>query len=91
MDPTDKTALEAVLEVDSERIRLEQEIDRITEEEGGESENLQDVYDRLEALDSVTAPKRAGELLHGLGFTAAMQKKPTKSFSGGFGGQLRPD
>ena len=54
--------------MDSERLRLEQELERITEEEGGDSDNLQDVYDRLDALDADTAAKRAGELLHGLGW-----------------------
>ena len=56
-----------MIQVDGERIRLEREIDRVTEEEGGDSENLQYLYDRLDSLDAVTAPKRAGELLHGLG------------------------
>jgi len=84
VDPTDKTALQAVLEVDEERARLEAELERITETEGGDSENLQDIYDRLDAMDAITAEKRAAELLHGLGFTAAMMQKPTKAFSGGW-------
>jgi ATP-binding cassette subfamily F protein 2 len=37
-----------------------------------------DVYDRLEALDADTAEVRAADILHGLGFTAAMQQKKTK-------------
>jgi ATP-binding cassette subfamily F protein 2 len=84
IEPSDKTALEAVLEVDSERARLEKELDRIMEEDGGDSDLLQEIYDRLEGLDAATAEKRAAELLNGLGFTPAMQKKPTKSFSGGW-------
>lgn len=41
-----------------------------------------DVYERLEELSADTAEARAGYLLHGLGFTKAMQNKKTKDFSG---------
>jgi ATP-binding cassette subfamily F protein 2 len=41
IEATDKTALEAVLDCDTERIRLEAEIDAIIEEEGGDSDRLQ--------------------------------------------------
>ena len=39
---------------------------------------------RLDALDSDTTEARAASILHGLGFTAEMQKKKTKEFSGGW-------
>jgi len=42
------------------------------------------VYERLDELDPGTAQKRAAEILWGLGFTAAMQRKKTKDFSGGW-------
>jgi hypothetical protein len=44
IDATDKTALEAVLDCDTERIRLEAEIDAIIEEEGGDSDRLQGMH-----------------------------------------------
>ena len=39
---------------------------------------------RLEALDASTTEARAAQLLHGLGFTKAMQAKRTRDFSGGW-------
>jgi ATPase subunit of ABC transporter with duplicated ATPase domains len=39
---------------------------------------------RLEALDASTTEARAAQLLHGLGFTKAMQAKATRDFSGGW-------
>ncbi len=51
---------------------------------GADSDLLQDLYDRLEELDAATAEVRAAEILNGLGFTAAMQRKQTKAFSGGW-------
>lgn len=46
-------------------------------------EQLLDVYDRLDELSADTAEARAANILHGLGFTKAMQQKATKDFSGG--------
>lgn len=43
-----------------------------------------DVYERLEDMAADTAEARAAHILHGLGFTAKMQKTPTKDFSGGW-------
>lgn len=42
------------------------------------------VYERLDELDPGVAQKRAAEILWGLGFTAAMQQKKTRDFSGGW-------
>ena len=39
---------------------------------------------RLESLDASTTEARAAQLLHGLGFTKAMQQKRTGDFSGGW-------
>lgn len=43
-----------------------------------------DVYERLEDISADTAEVRAANILHGLGFTRAMQEKKTKDFSGGW-------
>lgn len=43
-----------------------------------------EIYERIEELDSSTFEKRAGELLHGLGFTNEMMHKMTKDMSGGW-------
>eukprot|EP00002_Diphylleia_rotans_P033355 TRINITY_DN7081_c0_g2_i4.p1 TRINITY_DN7081_c0_g2~~TRINITY_DN7081_c0_g2_i4.p1 ORF type:complete len:586 (-),score=161.08 TRINITY_DN7081_c0_g2_i4:542-2299(-) len=82
-----KTALEAVLEnVESERQRLETEAEELAgvDDQDSIQDRLQDLYDRLDGLDLDLAPKRAGEILFGLGFNKAMQNKATKEFSGGW-------
>lgn len=43
-----------------------------------------DVYERLDDMSADTAEARAAHILHGLGFTAKMQRTPTKDFSGGW-------
>lgn len=43
-----------------------------------------ELYERLEELDADKAEMRASRILHGLGFTPAMQRKKLKDFSGGW-------
>ncbi len=43
-----------------------------------------DVYERLDDMNADTAEARAAYILHGLGFTPAMQTKKTRDFSGEF-------
>lgn len=86
MEPSELTALEAVVEdVATEKSRLEAEAEELSmSEEGAESDRLMGVYERLDELEGETIEKRAGEILHGLGFNKAMQNKKTKDFSGGW-------
>lgn len=82
---TDKTALEAVLEVDEELQRLEAEAERLAECDDVESHDLlTDIYDRLDELGADKAEVRAARILHGLGFSGEMQRKKCKDFSGGW-------
>ena len=53
-------------------------------QDAGLSERLSAVYAQLQASDADRAPARAAVILRGLGFTPAMQKRPTKEFSGGW-------
>lgn len=94
MDKSDKTALQAVLEVDQEVKELEEEADKLTELLGSDeiseeenfqvSERLTDIYERLDELGAETAEMRAASILSGLGFSKEMQQKKTKDFSGGW-------
>ncbi|KAF7260278.1 hypothetical protein EG68_02158 [Paragonimus skrjabini miyazakii] len=85
MTPSDKTALQCVMEVDLERQRLEKEASELALREDQEStERLMEVYERLEHLDADKAEAKAAMLLHGLGFTREMQQKQVKHFSGGW-------
>jgi ATP-binding cassette subfamily F protein 2 len=79
VEPTDRTALEAVIDdVENEVKRLEAEAEHIMVTEGPESDRLTLIYDCLDELDPGTVSKRAGEILHGLGFNKGMQNKKTK-------------
>jgi len=83
--PSSKSALECVMEVDEERIRLEAEAESLALcEDDISQERLSDIYERLDAMESATAAKRAGLILDGLGFTKRMQDTPAKDFSGGW-------
>eukprot|EP00009_Paramoeba_aestuarina_P002977 CAMPEP_0201508126 /NCGR_PEP_ID=MMETSP0161_2-20130828/1562_1 /ASSEMBLY_ACC=CAM_ASM_000251 /TAXON_ID=180227 /ORGANISM="Neoparamoeba aestuarina, Strain SoJaBio B1-5/56/2" /LENGTH=598 /DNA_ID=CAMNT_0047902683 /DNA_START=141 /DNA_END=1937 /DNA_ORIENTATION=+ len=85
VDPTEMTAMEAVVEYgQSEVKRLEAAEATAMEEYGPESQILMDIYDRLDELDPSTFEKRAGELLAGLGFDKQSMKKKTKDMSGGW-------
>lgn len=85
MKANEKTALQSVIdEIEQESKRLEKLAEEILERDGAESENLAYVYECIEELDLENATKRAAEILHGLGFTAEMQQKMTKDFSGTF-------
>lgn len=85
IEASDMSALEAVMSVDEEKARLEAEADALVGLEGPEVEQrLEDIYERLDALDSDTTETRAASILHGLGFDKEMQAKATKHFSGGW-------
>lgn len=84
IDATDMTALEAVMNCDEERLKLEQEAEALAAQDDGGGETLERIYERLELLDAATAEKRAAEILFGLGFSKKMQAKKTCDFSGGW-------
>lgn len=84
MEASDKTALDCVMEVDEERMRLESEAAELTKLGDEGSDRLFDVFERLDELDADQAQTRAAEILSGLGFTSAMQETKTKDFSGGW-------
>mmetsp|Transcript_1345 Transcript_1345/g.1578 ORF Transcript_1345/g.1578 Transcript_1345/m.1578 type:complete len:629 (-) Transcript_1345:3743-5629(-) len=94
MDKTDKTALQAVLEVDDEVKELEKEAEELSAKLGDDSlteeqqtaisDRVSEIYERLDEMDAETAEMRAASILSGLGFTKEMQAKATKDFSGGW-------
>ena len=48
------------------------------------SDRLAEVYEQLQEMGSASAEARASKILHGLGFSKAMQGRSTSSFSGGW-------
>lgn len=47
-------------------------------------ERLNEIYEEMESIGAASAEARASKILAGLGFTPEMQKRTTKSFSGGW-------
>src|SRR3954447_17561964 len=58
--------------------------DGMGEEGGAESPLLEDLYERIDALEPSTFETRAATLLHGLGFTKHQMDKKTRDLSGGW-------
>lgn len=48
------------------------------------AQRLEEIYKRLDAIDAYSAEARAASILAGLSFSPEMQRKPTKTFSGGW-------
>ncbi|KAL2557452.1 ABC transporter family protein [Forsythia ovata] len=84
IEASDMSSLEAVISCDEERLRLEREVEALAAQDDGGGEQLDRIYERLDALDASTAEKRAAEILYGLGFNKKMQEKKTRDFSGGW-------
>jgi len=86
--PSELSALEAVTDhVDQEIKRIDAEIEKFSALDGADneiSERMTFLYECLDLLEPETVTKRAGEILHGLGFTKQMQLKKTKDYSGGW-------
>ena len=82
---SEKSALEAVMEADEERIKLEKLAEELATQEDDDSQDyLMQVYERLDELGADTAQSRAAHILMGLQFNAEMQQKKCKDFSGGW-------
>lgn len=84
IEACDKTALEAVMDVDAERIFLEQKAEELSAMGDEYVDLLTDIYDRLDGLDASKAKTRCCELLFGLGFSKTMMHRMCKDFSGGW-------
>jgi ATP-binding cassette, subfamily F, member 3 len=76
---TQRTALDYVLDGDTELRRLEAAVAA-----NPEGETLARLYADLENIHAYTAPTRAQELLNGLGFSAKDAARPVSDFSGGW-------
>ncbi|KAH8232194.1 hypothetical protein KR032_001691 [Drosophila birchii] len=85
MPASSKTALQCVMEVDEERIKLEKLAEELSMSEEDEAqEQVIDIYERLDDMSADLAEVKAARILHGLGFDKAMQQKQARDFSGGW-------
>jgi len=78
----DKSALDYVIDGDEELRGVEQKIS--VAEQNNDGEQLGHLYHDLEVIHGYTAASRAGQLMHGLGFTSAQEQLPVETFSGGW-------
>ncbi|KAJ3055837.1 hypothetical protein HK097_009040 [Rhizophlyctis rosea] len=82
--PTELSALKAVIaDAEAELKRLEDQMEKIMEEDP-ESPLLDDIYERIDALDASTFEARAASILNGLGFSDERMRYATKDLSGGW-------
>eukprot|EP00878_Enallax_costatus_P012163 GHUV01012701.1.p1 GENE.GHUV01012701.1~~GHUV01012701.1.p1 ORF type:complete len:619 (+),score=239.98 GHUV01012701.1:878-2734(+) len=91
----DQTALAAVVAADVELMELRVEEQQLQDSMQADhhdehfdmdeaSHRLNEIYERMQEIGASTAESRASKILHGLGFSTAMQRRPTSSFSGGW-------
>ncbi|KZP08396.1 P-loop containing nucleoside triphosphate hydrolase protein [Athelia psychrophila] len=83
--PSDVNALDFIIASAKAKVaRLEARIEEMSIADNVDDVGLEAAYEELEELDPNTFESKAGSILHGLGFSAAMMKKPTKDMSGGW-------
>lgn len=78
----DRSAIEYVLDGDSELRQVESRIKLAEEKNNGEQLAL--LHGQFESIGGYEAPSRAGKLMHGLGFKAGQEQQPVNQFSGGW-------
>jgi ATP-binding cassette subfamily F protein 3 len=77
-----RAAIEYVLDGDAELREVQRALEAA--ERRNDGERLALLHGRLDAIDGYAAPSRAGQLLHGLGFSTADEQRPVNDFSGGW-------
>lgn len=78
----DQSALDYVLDGDTEFRTIEQNIQQATAQE--RHEQLGELYAEMERIGGYAAHAKAGRLLHGLGFAPGEEGQSVRSFSGGW-------
>lgn len=82
MPAVDTAAVDYVMAGDEELARLHLELQQA--EAADDGARIAALHGRLDAIGGYTARNRAAQLIHGLGFTAAQETAPVRSFSGGW-------
>ena len=78
----DCRAIDYVIQGDREYSRLQQALQQANADNDGNA--IASLHSQLDAINAWTIEARAGELLHGLGFSQAELEQPVKAFSGGW-------
>jgi ATP-binding cassette subfamily F protein 2 len=84
-EPSEVNAVDYIIASAQAKVaRLEAQIEELSVADDVDELALDAVYEALEELDASTFQTKAGSILHGLGFSQEMMKKPTKDMSGGW-------
>ncbi|ETS62487.1 hypothetical protein PaG_03114 [Moesziomyces aphidis] len=84
-EPSEVNAVDYIVASAKEKVaKLEKEIEDLSVADEIDEVTLELKYEELEELDPSTFETKAGMILHGLGFSPEMMKKPTKDMSGGW-------
>jgi ATP-binding cassette, subfamily F, member 2 len=84
-DPSDVNALDFIVASAKAKVaRLEARIEEMSLADNVDELALDAAYEELDEMDPSTFEAKAGSILHGLGFSQDMMKKPTKDMSGGW-------
>ncbi|TPH15229.1 ATP-binding cassette domain-containing protein [Litorilituus lipolyticus] len=78
----EKTALDYVMDGDTEFRALEHQLEQARKADNGNLEAT--IINKIDTINGYSLPARASELLHGLGFLQAQLDTPVKDFSGGW-------
>ncbi|MDJ0806171.1 MAG: ATP-binding cassette domain-containing protein [Gammaproteobacteria bacterium] len=78
----ERPAIEYVIDGDRELRRIEAQLREA--EETDDPVGQARLHDHLQSIDGYSARARAGQLMHGLGFTSREEPQPVSSFSGGW-------
>ncbi|TFK63459.1 P-loop containing nucleoside triphosphate hydrolase protein [Pluteus cervinus] len=84
-EPSDVNAVDFIVASARQKVaRLEARIEELSTADDVDEGALDAAYEELEEMDPNTFETKAGSILHGLGFSQQMMKKPTKDMSGGW-------
>lgn len=84
-EPSEVNALDFIVASARAKVaRLEARIEELSVADDVDELALDSAYEELEEMDPSTFEAKAGSILHGLGFSQQMMKKPTKDMSGGW-------
>lgn len=84
-EPSEVNAIDFIIKSAKEKVaKLEKRIEDLSIADEPDDVALEAAYEELEEMDPNTFEAKAGSILHGLGFSQVMMKKPTKDMSGGW-------
>ncbi|KAG2012851.1 multidrug resistance protein 1 [Coprinopsis cinerea AmutBmut pab1-1] len=84
-DPSDINAVDFIIASAREKVaKLETYIEELSIQEDVDELALEAAYEQLEEMDPSTFEAKAMSILHGLGFSQEMMRRPTKDMSGGW-------